>query len=570
MPRPVPPSRLDLTRLDERAVPSAVAVTTAARPFEFDGGGTLVTSASTTAGGTTLTNTATAAVTLKGVIDYSGNTAGKSGIVTVQGTGTGTEAPADATATGGIGDYAQTVKGQFAFRDVNGTLSTTDPLTGTSRWVTDEATGTTAIGPQGMAGTFDVSTFQFKAGWGEPAAAGTPSGTLAATLRNRTAAPTDLQFGDKTAARTADGSLDLRFTARVTGDLVKAPSRDAAVARVTARWEGDGKSEAVEVDVPVYWNTGSVSVDVEDLDPPAWAKTLTVSLDAAAELAEGDEANNTWTVTLAELPIPEPVPSPTPSPTPEPTPEPEPPPAPLKPSQFSVSGDTVPRVEFRDDTGRVLGSALAFGTYTGPINVAAGDVNGDDVLDAVIAAGEGGGPRVRVIDGSNGQELANFFAYGADFRGGVNVATADVTGDGKADIVTGAGEGGGPHVKVWDGATGQLVTEFFAYDADFRGGVGVAALDLDGDKRAEVVTAPGAGGGPVVKVFDPATGAERQVVWAGPPENRHGVELFVHTDPAIGMIVTADAGEDTPLARFRTQLAADGPLLNDLSDPAVL
>ena len=77
----------------------------------------------------------------------------------------------------------------------------------------------------------------------------------------------------------------------------------------------------------------------------------------------------------------------------------------------------------------------------------------------------------------------SFFAYAADFTGGVRVAVGDVDGDARMDIITGAGPGGGPHVRVlranpttFQGSFGVTDMDgFFAYGDQFAGGVFVAA-----------------------------------------------------------------------------------------------
>lgn len=149
-----------------------------------------------------------------------------------------------------------------------------------------------------------------------------------------------------------------------------------------------------------------------------------------------------------------------------------------------------------------------FPASTAGIRVASGDVNGDGVQDVILSRGAGVGPQVRAYDGRTGAQLRSFFAYTSTFLGGVYVAAGDVNGDGAADIVTGAGAGSAPHVKVFDGRTGAEIRSFFAYDAGFSGGVTVAAGDVNGDGFADIVTGAGAGGGPHVKVFSGATGLE--------------------------------------------------------------
>jgi len=145
--------------------------------------------------------------------------------------------------------------------------------------------------------------------------------------------------------------------------------------------------------------------------------------------------------------------------------------------------------------------------FTGGVFVAVQDTNGDGTLDIIAGAGPGGGPHVKIFDGSNLNVLRSFFAYAEDFTGGVSVATIDFNNDGILDLVTGAGPGGAPHVKVFDGATNAIISQWYAYATDFTGGVFVAIGDIGNDSTFEVVTGAGAGGSPVVAVWDPFTGA---------------------------------------------------------------
>jgi hypothetical protein len=117
------------------------------------------------------------------------------------------------------------------------------------------------------------------------------------------------------------------------------------------------------------------------------------------------------------------------------------------------------------------------------------------------------------VDAGNVRELVNFYAYDPAFGGGVHVAAADTTGDGVAEIITGAGPSGGPHVRVigFDGARLEELTSFYAYDPAFVGGVSVAGADVTGDGIAEVITGAGAGGGPHVRVIDLSGGSPTEI-----------------------------------------------------------
>lgn len=162
----------------------------------------------------------------------------------------------------------------------------------------------------------------------------------------------------------------------------------------------------------------------------------------------------------------------------------------------------------------------------------------------VLGAGEGGGPHVKVVHDLTGSQSTDFFAYNPSYRGGVRVAVADVNGDGVPDIVTAPGKMHPPLIRVFNGRDLSLMQEFIAYDAPFDLGVFVAAADFN-NGRALVAVGPGLGGPPHVKVFDLIAGQVIDEFFPFPQEWRCGARPAlgdVNGDLVPDLIVSAGAG----------------------------
>ncbi len=176
-----------------------------------------------------------------------------------------------------------------------------------------------------------------------------------------------------------------------------------------------------------------------------------------------------------------------------------------------------PQVRAFEPDGTPMGSQVnffAYGTLKYGVNVAAADINGDGHDDIITGAGPGAvfGPHVRAFDCSSGTATAisgvSFFAYGT-LKWGANVVGGDIDGDGYAEIITGAGPGKvfGSHVRAfnYDGGTLAAIPQvsFFAYTTN-QFGVRVACGDIDGDGMDEIITAPGPGTvfGPHIRAFN--------------------------------------------------------------------
>jgi hypothetical protein len=155
--------------------------------------------------------------------------------------------------------------------------------------------------------------------------------------------------------------------------------------------------------------------------------------------------------------------------------------------------------------------------FGGGVRLVAADFNGDGFADIVTAPGIWSGPDIRIFDGKaltnshTASKIGEFLAYASGYFGGVFVSTGDVNGDGLPDIVTGTNGFGGPEVKAFSGVnvlsspTPTILDDFFAYDPAFSGGARVAVMDVNGDGKADIITGAGPGGGPHVRIFDGGT-----------------------------------------------------------------
>jgi hypothetical protein len=140
-------------------------------------------------------------------------------------------------------------------------------------------------------------------------------------------------------------------------------------------------------------------------------------------------------------------------------------------------------------------------SFTGGVNVAAGDVDGDGKDEIITGAGAGGGPHVRVFN-AQGNQKSQFFAFNKSFTGGVNVAAGDIDGDGKDEIIASVASGASSYVRVFNAEFLLLRLQFLSYNKDFYQGVEITTDDFDNNRKAEIITAPGKSSEPLIKVFD--------------------------------------------------------------------
>lgn len=135
----------------------------------------------------------------------------------------------------------------------------------------------------------------------------------------------------------------------------------------------------------------------------------------------------------------------------------------------------------------------SFGVYTNPgdaLSVSA-DINGNNVQEVVVAPGPGQGGKVKAYT-KTGTRLATFAPFGSTFNAGISIAAGDVNGDGKDEIIVAPRTGGAANVKVFRYVSGafRLLKGVRAFGTSVPGGVTVSSGDVNGDGIDEIIAAP--------------------------------------------------------------------------------
>lgn len=152
-----------------------------------------------------------------------------------------------------------------------------------------------------------------------------------------------------------------------------------------------------------------------------------------------------------------------------------------------------------DASGKVIRSWEVPAEYANGASIQAGDVDGDYQDEYILAARAGSAPLISVYE-LDGTLVSHFFAYSQNFKGGVSLALGDLDGDGQKEIITGALAGGGPQVRIFN-LDGRPLQQFFAASESFRGGVSVSSGNIDGKGNDEIVVGLGQGTAPEIKIY---------------------------------------------------------------------
>ncbi|MBI5467409.1 MAG: L,D-transpeptidase family protein [Candidatus Kerfeldbacteria bacterium] len=208
-----------------------------------------------------------------------------------------------------------------------------------------------------------------------------------------------------------------------------------------------------------------------------------------------------------------------------------------------------PQVEVYSQAGARIGSFFAYEKrkMLAGVNVAAGDTNGDGIGDIVVGPQPGHVPEIRIYN-LDGSIRRNFRVFESSFSGGVNVAVMPSRHGQPGNIVVGSGLGREAEVRMYSENGKTLLLTWSPFGSGASNGVYVAAGWSDIFEQPVIIAGSGDGNRPLVKVYGVNS---RQVLaqWMAYGEK---VKLGVHVAYRQDRIITGPGMGGGPDVRVFT------------------
>ncbi len=122
------------------------------------------------------------------------------------------------------------------------------------------------------------------------------------------------------------------------------------------------------------------------------------------------------------------------------------------------------------------------------IRMAVADVDADRTPELVVVSGPGAPTTVSIVPTQGTNDTISFLAFDPSYTGGAFVAAGDLNGDGKAEVLVSQQAGGEVQAFELRGGEAHLRGTMRPQGHDYNGGFRLAAGDFNGDRRAEVIT----------------------------------------------------------------------------------
>lgn len=156
---------------------------------------------------------------------------------------------------------------------------------------------------------------------------------------------------------------------------------------------------------------------------------------------------------------------------------------------------------YRDDGLLYMKEHPYTANYRGELRIAIGDLDKNGFKEVFVAPSDGYPAPIKVYARHGSQIKRDWYPFGEGYAGGYSIAVGELNDPFRNHLVIGGGVGSKPFVNVYDWKYTKQ-RDWFAYEESFTGGVFVAAGDIDGDDKDEIITGPGAGKGPLIKTFE--------------------------------------------------------------------